>query len=151
MKLQELFDKTVNYEYNSNDRKVEASFSIDDITYNFYAVYKSTYPDHDMSKEKYEYWEILFYAKSAKNHFRVFDALPANNRELLVFSTILKIIREFIQDKHEPNILFSAKGDKQHLYEKMMKAFSSKYGYKLVKTELDYVGSNEKYYSMEPR
>ncbi len=123
MKLQELFNTSVEIFWKKNSRNLWiATFSINDKSYEFSAVNDETDDD----------WNVEFYLE---NSHTIKNDVTGTGDELVVFSTVLKILDKFIKDKDYPNIEFSAKEpSRKKLYDRMIRTLSSKYGYRLDKT-----------------
>lgn len=124
MKLQELFDKSAEIKNIKKDKYLWiADFTVNDKTYEFSAAFHADEED----------WGIEFYFEDTKEN-KIKSGITGTGDELLIFSTVLKIIDKFIKEKNYPNISFSAEEpSRKKLYDRMIKILSSKYGYKLDK------------------
>lgn len=129
MKLQELFDKAEKFKYkNDSDYITNAYFTVGDNDYKFQAM---SYDD--------DAWRILFKVENHEDK-NAYGKVDTGGKELLVFSTILKILDKFIIARKPAVITFSAKEkNRRNLYDKMIKVLSSRYGFKL-----DVAGSDKK-------
>lgn len=124
--LNEIFDSGVDYKKEeSNDLYEEYSFTIDNIKYNC-----------TISFFKNDIVHIAF------NKEGDFEISKSQYKELLIFSTVLKILKDFLQNNSMiRKIRFSSRIDelsRVKLYDALVKTTAKKNGFKLHSSEIKY-------------
>ena len=107
MRLLELFDKTVPYEWTSQMGMPQAVFNIDDREYTVWFVpYEGSfgaYSDAEVVHQHDDVWMGAMQMSSEGGEYQDENYLTQTGNEFLVFSTVLTIFGEFLQ-KHQPEV-----------------------------------------------
>ena len=127
--LTELFDRPAPYRIKSkSDTLWIAEFKTDAGTYRWYA------EDTGRGRFNNAPWEITF---TLNNNSKIKTSQDAEGEEIKAFSTILALTEEFAKEKKPQGITIHASkfdnrsGSRASLYEKLIKKYASKFGYKL--------------------
>ena len=136
MLLRELFDKSVPYEWTSQDHEHwYAEFNIGDISYEFVANILNPYPEDDEEVEV----EIEFFHRTPGGQ-PTFKVSGVGNQHVL-FTTIIEIIRDMITNLKPDGIIYSAaEPNRAKLYERMLA--------RLLPNAKKYVSGNKVYVSL---
>lgn len=125
--LRELFDNPVDYEITLQRKdQFEAMFEIEDLTYEFLALYT-----RDHTSDRLMRWEISFEIINEEEYEQIFTMTGTGN-QFLVFSTVGKLLYEFIDRYNPEEFEFSSvKGEenRSRLYDIFAKRFAKETGY----------------------
>lgn len=116
MKLKELFDKPVPYEWTTqSDETWNAEFDIGPVHYEFIALVSNPYPDEDEDVEI----EIEFFHRTERG-------VPTHKvsgvgNEHILFATVVSIMRDVITNMKPDTIIYSAaEPNRARLYKRML-------------------------------
>lgn len=134
--LEELTTKPVKFTIKDDSDKFESEFKVGDIEYEFLGIKRLLKKIN--KKTKLEYWNIGFYVKEEKDLEKSIGITNSGSANV-VFSTIIDIMKKFINSHNPEAILFSSRANRGRmaLYNRFIKnasKFFPKYnGYEIGK------------------